>query len=259
MPKSPFEQRYLDIRRQAEVAAGPLASLRMRARGYLDIYEASNGTCRFGLVAAHGALWASWYLMCAKLAAVVFAGLDPTSSLSPLARYRQFAAYITALKTINKLVMVETYVLVHTIRDLGPEFAVAKGIPEDLAMDYARAMTGKVQNNDVLRDLYHRHFLWEQKRVVSTKLDDAFAAFTWPFMKGLCERPWVWFSYFHAGKPLKFKSFTDETERVEKGLIAYDRAVSFGVERLTTVTAIRLRILPGIPALPRWLTGNTAP
>ena len=50
-----------------------------------------------------------------------------------------------------------------------------------------------------------------------------------------------------------------EAERVEKGLIAYNRAVSFGVERLTTVTAIRLRILPVIPALPHWLTGRTAP
>lgn len=26
-------------------------------------------------------------------------------------------------------------------------------------------------------DLYHRHFLWEQQRVVSTTLDDAFARF----------------------------------------------------------------------------------
>lgn len=259
MSKSRLERRYLEIRRQAELAAGPLASLRMRARGYLDVYAASNGACRFALVAAHGALWASWYLMCAKLAAAVFAALDPTCKLTPLARYRQFAAYITALKNINKLVMVETYVLVHTIRDLGPEFAASKGIPEDLATDYARAMAGKLQDNDILRDLYHRHFLWEQKRVVSTKLDDAFAAFTWPFMKSLCERPWVWFSYFSAGKPLKFKSFTNEAERVEKGLVAHDRAVGFGLERLTTVTAIRLRILPGMPALPRWLTGNAAP
>lgn len=239
------ERRYLAIRAEAEAAAGPLTSLRIRARGYLDVYRASNGVCIFALVAAHGALWASWYLVCAKLAAVVFAALDPTTRLTPRTRYRQFAAYVTTLKEINKSVMVETYVLVHCINEFGCEFAALKGIPEDVARDYARAMSGEANGNDFLRDLYHRHFLWEQTRVVSTKLDEAFAAFTWPFMSGLCQRPWVWFSYFRAGKSLNFRRFTDQAERVEKGLIAYDRAIAVGAERLAAASEARLRRFPG--------------
>ncbi len=242
------EERYLAIRAQAVDAAGPMASLRLRAGGYLALYHASHGVCRFALVAAHGALWASWYLVCAKLAAMVFAVTDPTVRLSPLRRYRAFANYVGVLKEINSLVMVETYVLVHTVSELGPAFATQKGIPKDLADDYARAMTGPLPGNDFLRDLYHRHFLWEQQRVVSSKLTDAFAVFNWPFMKGLCERPWVWFSYFKAAQSLNFRSFTDQAERVEKGMIAYDRAQDFGVDRLSRITQVRLQVFPGLTA-----------
>ncbi len=237
---------YLRIRAAAEVAAGPPNSLRMRARGYLDLYHDSHGICRFALVAAHGALWASWYLICAKLAAMVFAVVDPTTKLPRRRRYDQFFAYVSLLKEINHLVMVETYVLVHTIQKLGVDVAIATGVPADIANDYDTAMRARRIDPAVARDLYHRHFLWEQERVVSTKLDDGFAVFTWPLMRNLCQRPWVWFGYFGAGKSLNFRNFTDQAERVEKGLIAYDRAMSYGLERLARTTHVRLRILPGI-------------
>ena len=241
----PNEAQYLAIRDEAEAAAGPVSSLRVRARGYLDLYHQSNGVCVFALVAANGALWASWYLICAKLAAMVFACTDPTGRMSPRTRYRQFAAYVMVLKDINKLVMLETYVLVHTIQRLGVEVAIAKGIPADLAHDYAKAMTAQRPRPTILRDLYHRHFLWEQERVVSTKLEEGFAAFTWPFMSQLCQRPWVWFGYFRPGKSMNFRNFTDQAERVEKGLIAYDRAVAMGLERIARLSAARIKIYPG--------------
>ena len=243
------EATYKAIRDQAEIVAGPVSSLRTRAKGYLDIYHASNGVCRFALVATHGALWASWYLVCAKLAAVLFSVGDLTYRASPKEKYRQFAAYVVLLKDINKLVMLETYVLVHTIQQLGPEFAISKDIPAALAYDYDHLMRSDRRDNTELRDLYERHFHWEQERVVSTKLDEGFAVFVWPFMSNLCQRPWVWFSYFRAGDSLNFKNFTDQAERVEKGLLAYDRSVEVGVDKLARVSAMRLRIFPG---LTRW-------
>ncbi|KIT14384.1 hypothetical protein [Jannaschia aquimarina] len=234
------------IRQDALGAAGPAASLRRRARGYLDLYHAPNGTCLFALVEAHGALWAAWYLACAKCAALPLALLDPTVRMSPAKRYRQFATYVDALKEINQLVMVETYVLIHTIKRHGPEGAIAEGIPADLAHDYARALDGPKPSAETLRDLYHRHFTWEQDRVISDKLDDAFAVFTWSLMRSLCQRPWVWFSYFKVGKSMNFRSFTDKVERIEKGLIAVDRAIEFGPERLARRSDLRLKIFPGL-------------
>ena len=243
------ERRYRAIRDDAERCAGPKSSMRTRARGYLDLYHASNGACRFALVAAHGALWASWYLVCAKLAAMVFAVTDPTSPLPRRERYRQFAAYVDTLKDINKLVMVETYVLVHTLRELGPAYAIEQGIPADIAQDYHAAMAAPEADPAPLRDLYHRHFLWEQERVVSTTLDDAFAIFDWTLMRNMCQRPWVWFSYFSIGRSMNFRCFTDQEERVEKGMIAYDRAVETGIDRLARVSHTRLRLFPGLHAL----------
>lgn len=254
--KDQSEARYLAIREEAEHAAGPLVSLRIRARGYLDLYYHSNGVCRFALVAAHGALWASWYLICAKLAAMVFACLDLKHWMSPAQKYRHFAAYVLLLKDINRLVMIETYVLVHTIQELGVEMAISHGVPEDVARDYEHAMSAETHDPALLRDLYHRHFLWEQECVVSTKLDEGFAAFDWPFMRNLCQRPWVWFSYFRPGKSMNFKSFTDQAERVEKGLIAYDRAADTGMDRLAKVSATRLKIYPGRAAFRQNFVAN---
>ena len=84
--------------------------------------------------------------------------------------------------------------------------------------------------------------------MVSEKLDDAFAALTWPLMRSLFQRPWVWFSYFRVGKTMNFRNFTNREERIEKGLIAFDRAMVFGPENLVTFTDARLRIFPGLSA-----------
>ena len=243
------EQAYRDIRSEAEIVTGSHGSLRVRARCYLDIYEQSNRSCGFALIAAHGALWGAWYLNCGRLAAYVFAVGDRSCKLPALEKVQQFSAYVDVLKDINRLVMLETYVLIHTIQKLGVEFAVSKNIPQDLATDYAKAMDAKSPDAELLRDIYQRHFLWEQERIVSDKLTDAFEVFNWPFMKDLCQRPWVWFSYFRAGKSMNFKNFTDQIERQEKGLIAYDRAVIYGVEKIFRSTDMRLKIFPGTKTL----------
>lgn len=75
-------------------------------------------------------------------------------------------------------------------------------------------------------------------------------------MKGLCQRPWVWFSYFKAARSLNFRNFTDQAERVEKGLIAHDRAVEVGYERLAQRTSSRLRAFPGMTVWRTKLAGS---
>jgi len=240
------DQLYQTIRDEAEQLGHPVSSLRGRAKGYLTVYHYSGGICSFALVAAHGALWASWYLVCAKLAAMVLACIDVTSRLSPRQKYLQFTNYVNALKEINQSVMIETYVLIHTIKRIGPDYAIQQGLPETLVSGYVTALSNTACETADLRDLYHQHFTWEQDRVVSTKLNDAFAKFSWPLMRKICQRPWVWFSYFKVGRSMNFREFTNKDERIEKGLIAFDRAKDFGFQRLAKASAIRLAILPGL-------------
>lgn len=246
LDRSDFTDEIARLYERAEAAAGPPESLRLRARSYLDLYRASNGVCVFALIAAHGAIWASWYLVCAKLAAMVFALFDPIGVYRPVQRYRYFAAYVGALKEINRTVMIATYLIVHGIRDFGPERMVAEGIPAELVNDYARFMSARGATTADLRDLYHRHFLWEQDRVVSDSLESAFAQFDWPFMAALCQRPWVWFSYFRIGRSMNFRRFTDKDERVEKGLLAFDRAGAHGFGRLAKWTERQIVIFNAV-------------
>jgi hypothetical protein len=228
-----FSNDIAKIRVRAEAAAGPLVSMRLRSVGYLELYDTSKGGCTFALVAAHGALWASWYLICARFAAMFFAIFDISGRLSTRDKYRQFDAYVLVLKTINQLVMVESYVLIHCIKELGREAAMQVGYPSELVDGYGDIMDGQYVEVEQLRHLYHVHFEWEQERVVSNALDEGFAVFTWVFMRNLCQRPWVWFSYFKVGKSMNFKSFTDRDERIEKGLIAFDRASELGFDVLS--------------------------
>lgn len=220
---------------RADAAAGHPSQMVHRARSYHAVYVASEGICCFALVAAHGALWANWYLRCARLAALVLAVRDIRSSLTFRQKMQQFDDFTAALREINRQVMAATYTLVHAIRDLGPEAAAGMGLPPDLCRDMAQAMAeagkGRHVPDAVKRDLYARHFKWEQKRVVGGILQDCFDRFSWRLMRRICLRPWVWFAYFRPGESLNFRDFLDEGERVEKGLAAFDRASGAGWRR----------------------------
>ncbi|MEP0207362.1 MAG: hypothetical protein ABJD89_00290 [Paracoccaceae bacterium] len=239
-----------ELRREAEKVAGPVVSLRTRAAAYLQLYADSNGACVFALIAAQGAIWASWYLVCAKLAAMVFATVDLSPVYGPKRRYKCFAAYVMSLKEINRSVMIETYILVHGIRRFGCDVMRGSEIPFDLIEDYERAMTEPC-DPAFLRDIYHRHFLWEQERVVSDTLDRAFDAFDWRFMASLCQRPWVWFAYFRVGRSMNFRQFTDQAERVEKGLVAFDRAFEQGLLAIQGKTKRQIKGFERILGAPR--------
>lgn len=220
---------------QALAAAGKPGQLVHRAASYHAVWRASGGVCCFALVAAHGALWANWYLPCARLAAIALALLDVISPLSFREKLAQFDAFTHALREINRDVMVATYVLVHSLRTEGPQAVVRNGLPEDICADMAdmmaRAARGETLPEADLRDLYERHFRWEQKRVVGAVLDEVFDRFTWRLMRKICLRPWVWFAYFRPGQSLNFRDFRSEDERVEKGLAAFDRAARIGWDR----------------------------
>lgn len=226
------QSRYDQILAQATELAGPPSKLCQRAVQYHHIYRASGGIFCFALIAAHGAVWAQWYLKIARVGALGLAILDVRGPGTIGSRMAHFVAYTNALKDINRRVMIKAYSILHFAKDGMIDNAMVDDLPADIVLEIrrllAKQMAGHPASDTEKRALYEAFFRWEQDNAVADGVEAALAAFEWPLMRNLCLRPWVWFSYFRVGRSLNFKNFASAEERVEKGLIAYDGAASAG-------------------------------
>lgn len=220
------------MRADGERLAGGLDDLGQRSLVYHQVYRDSGGLFHFPLLASHGALWATWYLRAAWLAAQVFAVCDPTCALKRRARMAAFNTYVDAIKEINRQVMIEAFASLYLYTLCGERACAELKFSDRLAAQFRERFgagaTTFVQTPQGDRDFYETFFRWEQKKVVGPAVDDALAAFDWPFMKALSRRPWVWFFYFNLGRALVFRDFADPEERVRKGLAAFDWAAAKG-------------------------------
>ena len=227
--------------------AGRRDDMAQRAVVYHHLYMLSAGNFVFPLIAAHGALWAKWYLVAAQIGAGTLSLLDVTSALPRRERVRQYKAYVNAFKDINRSVMVESYTVFHASRLFGPEVLAEYDMPPDLIEQmmtcHAATQAGTRLSDTALRQFYEDYFRWEQVKVVGPVVDAALAAFDWRLMRWFCLRPWVWFSYFRFGRSMNFKNFADAEERTQKGLIAFDRAAPVGWDRIEA----NLRLNPFFP------------
>lgn len=240
------------IRRDADILAAGVDDLGQRSLVYHHVYRDSGRTFHFPLVASHGALWARWYLICARLAAHVFAVADPTCRLKRRERMAAYSAYVGAIKEINRQVMIEAYTSLYLYQCFGDAACAELKFSDKLALQfrqrYGAASATFTPSPEADRDFYETFFRWEQQQVVGPAVDDALAKFNWPFMNALSRRPWVWFSYFRVGRALIFRDFADKEERVAKGLSAFDWAVTKG-------WAVIERNCMNNPFLPRSLKG----
>jgi hypothetical protein len=223
---------YQAIHADAVRLGGRLDDMTQRAVVYHHLFAISGGNFIFPLIAAHGALWARWYLIAAASAAHVLSVVDVTTRQSRADKMRAYNAFVAALKAVNRDVMVETYTIFHFSRLYGRHPILERLVSEPLLSDLLRCQdlvrSGGVMPPQQQRTFYENFFRWEQQRVVGPVVDQAFARFEWPLMKQLCMRPWIWFSYFRVGRSLVFKNFADAEERVGKGMAAYDWAASKG-------------------------------
>ena len=227
--------------------AGRRDDMRQRAVVYHHLYILSQGNFVFPLIAAHGALWARWYLVAAHFAARILSLIDVTSALTRKERFQQYKNYVNAFKDINRSVMVETYTVFHASRLFGAKTLTDCGMSAELIEQmmacHAATAAGKRLPDRELRQFYEDYFRWEQVKVVGPIVDEALAAFQWHLMRWFCLRPWVWFSYFRFGNSMNFRNFSDAEERTQKGLIAFDRAAKVGWEKIEA----NLRLNPFFP------------
>ena len=224
------------IRGDAERLAGGVDDLGQRSLVYHQVYRDSGAQFHFPLVASHGALWATWYLRAARMAAHLFSVCDVTCRLSRRERMRTYTAYVDAIKEINRQVMIEAYTCLYLYGVCGERACAELGLSERLAEQFRERFSADAitfaRTHESDRDFYETFFRWEQQKVVGPAVDSALEAFAWPFMKALSRRPWVWFSYFRLGRALIFRDFADKEERVRKGLAAFDWAAAKGWEAI---------------------------
>jgi len=227
-----IETVYAAITVDAEKLGGGLNAMTQRAVVYHHLYVSSGENFIFPLIAAHGALWARWYLFLAKYAAIVLAIIDISGRRSFGIKMSLYADYVNRFKAINRTVMQETYKVLHIARLYGAHPIVTKDMPErlrdNLNICHQYAIHGTAMPLQQQRDFYEDFFRWEQNNVVAPAVEEAIESFDWPLMKWFCMRPWVWFSYFRIGRSLVFKNFSDAEERTQKGLAAFDWAIHKG-------------------------------
>ncbi|MEP1229801.1 MAG: hypothetical protein ABJG88_03930 [Litorimonas sp.] len=227
---------YAAITTDAQKLGGGLDDMTQRAVVYHHLYVSSGSNFIFPLIAAHGALWARWYLFLAKHVAVFLAIIDINPRRSFARKMSLYADYVSRFKAINRTVMQETYKVLNIAKLYGAHPVIAADMPkrlcDNLNICHQYAVHGTLMPLEQQRDFYEDFFRWEQNNVVAPAVEEAINAFDWPLMKWFCMRPWVWFSYFRIGRSLVFKNFSDAEERTQKGLSAFDWAKHQGWETI---------------------------
>ena len=223
------------LRAEATALAGRTGDLVQRASVYHHLFADSGGNHSFPLLAAHGALWASGYFRAGVRFGSLVARTRRVLGDDADALMRELTAFAEAFRDINRRVCVETFFIYRLTADQRLREQAQQLVPPRLlaAMDrchHARE-TGHALSTAERRELFEAFFLWEQAQIVGPSIDQAFSSFDWPLIRGLALRPKIRFAYFGRA-PLAFRNFSDTVERIEKGMVAFDRASAVGWSRV---------------------------
>ena len=218
--------------REALRLAGGIHDLAQRATVYHHLYVHSGGNHVFPLLAAHGALWAKGYFRAGARAGAVLAWQYAWSPQKRRAMSAALDAFADQFRDINRRVCVETYFIYHlTARpDLAAlaQAQLSVSLLDAMARCHAARRGARALSNAEKRTVFSAFFLWEQENIVGPAVTKAFAEFDWTAARVLARRPTIRFSYFQRFSPLPFHDFADMTERIDKGLKAFDHAVAAG-------------------------------
>lgn len=221
---------YDAIHEEATTLAGGLTDLAQRAAVYHHVYRHSGGNHAFPLIAAHGALWAREYfamgLKMAELLSLQFAW-NPARRREQLAALHEFAK---VFRNVNRCVCIDIYTNYHFTARFGhhPDAAefVDSGLLTALNQVHAARDEGLELSDAEKRDVFEAHFLHEQATIVGPRIEAAVAEFNWPLVREIAVRPLVKFAYFP--RRMWFRNFASTAERIDKGLSAFDTAVTVG-------------------------------
>lgn len=221
------------IRQQAEHLAGANTDFGKRAAAYRALHRHSNGGFVFPLIAAHGALWGAAYFERGLRLGRALAMLD----FAPADRHRRIQAlelFVDSFRDINRRVFVETWTIYQFSRlhpDQGSMLDLATGpLLEQFAALHCSRREGTPCDARRRAELYETFFRFEQDMIVGPAIEDAVAAFEWPFFRRLALAPLIAFTYIPRHRRFRFRDMSNRQERIERGLTALRIANDVGFE-----------------------------
>ncbi len=229
------------IRDRAVKLAGKPDDLVQRATNYIELYRHSDGNHGFPLLAAHGALWGAGHFRRGRRIGMALARLRRFDAEERKRQLAKIEGFSRALKEINRQVFVETYTAYHLTDRFGEDPDLADHIPAELILTLCRChetrRSGKRLPANDRRALFEAFFLWEQANIVGPSVEAAVADLDWRLLRQLSLRPPIGFAYFRPYEWLWFKAFDDESERLRRGIQAFDRAERCGWDHVETSLA----------------------
>ncbi|WP_020408006.1 hypothetical protein [Hahella ganghwensis] len=227
---------YDKLRRKGYLLAGDLDDLGQRASVYYHMYKDSGGRNVFPLIAAHGALWASGFVRKGMLVGKILASRHWIKKSQYQSNIAALEELVNSILDINRKVCAEAYALYFYTK-------IYREAPKDhsdiqFSSSLIDALVACHQSNSSSTpfsqnqrwNLYHEFFVWEQENIVGSLVESAYNSFDCPVVRFLALRPRVDFAYFGCGNSLKFRDFSSQSERIEKGMKAYMRAEEVGLK-----------------------------
>lgn len=224
--------RYAELQQQAEERAGDLLDIPGRAKLLHGMYRESGGNHVFPLLAAHGALWAATFFDVGGSLGRLIARRYFYNSRERAFRLGLLETFANDFRAVNRQVCIDSWANFQFVREHGHETGAEAVVPPTLLAalnhvhDAVRSgkLLGEAEREAVFRESFH----WEQELTVAAGVSAAVSKFECPILKALCLKPPVRFAYFPRWKYIWFRNFSDKSERIRKGLLAFEYAQQRG-------------------------------
>lgn len=223
---------YTQQRERAARLAGELIDIPRRAILLNEIFLDSGGNHTFSTMAAHGALWAFRFFEVGGQLGRIIAWryfYNPQERAFRLGLLNQFAE---GFREVNRQVFIDTFSNYYFTRDYGRETGaeqiVQPSLLEALNRVHAARESGQSLDASQKREIFEQSLQWEQELTVAPGVQKTVSQFACPVMVTLCTKPIVRFAYFPRLNYMFFRDFRDKTERIQKGLLAYELAARRG-------------------------------
>lgn len=227
-----LRSRYGKLNGEAATLAGGLEDIPRRAIVLNSLYFDSGRNHVFSHIASHGALWAYRYFEVGGRLGRLIANRYFYSKTEKAYRLGILNDFAEGFRTVNRQVCIDTYANYHFTKQHGDEpdasQIVSPKLLDALNRIHSASRAGRELSAPEKRLVFEQSFRCEQEVTVAPGVKTAVDGFQCRIMKWLCMKPLVRFAYFPAWKFLWFHDFSNQSERIEKGLIVYDLAARVG-------------------------------